>query len=127
MTDDEVAAHERSLAEQQKKKEKLFTALQRARKAVEEATATFQNAAFDAWVRGCLDDAETPSDWTQARTLYDNYLKHAAAFGRNRAQKGLAQQVLATETTWGRMMSAHFPKTRRTNGMYYPLRIKRGG
>lgn len=105
--------------------EQNFTKLQQARKRVEEMATAVRTDAFNSWVECSVVTADTPADWTPARALYDSYLRHAKIFGRNRAQKGLAQQVLATETTFGRMMTTLFPKTRRTNGIYYPLRLKK--
>jgi hypothetical protein len=111
----------------EREQEQNFTKLQQARKRVEEMATAVRSDSFDSWVRCSVVTAERPNEWTPARELYDSYLRHAKIFGRNRAQKGLAQQVAATETTFGRMMTTLFPKTRRTNGIYYPLRIKQGG
>jgi hypothetical protein len=104
-----------------------FTKLQQARKRVEQMATAVRTDAFNSWVRCSVVTAETPAEWTPSRLLYASYLRHAKIFGRNRAQKGLAHQVAATETTFGRMMTTLFQKTRRTNAIYYPLRIKQGG
>jgi hypothetical protein len=111
---------------QEREQEQNFTELQRARNRVEQMATAVRTDAFNDWVRRCVVTADAPSEWTPARDLYTSYLSHAKAYGRNRTQRAHAQQVLATETTFGRMMTTLFPKTRRTNGIYYPLRIKRG-
>lgn len=111
---------------QEREQEQNFTELQRARNRVEQMATAVRTDAFNDWVRRCVVTADAPSEWTPARDLYTSYLSHAKGYGRNRTQRAHAQQVLATETTFGRMMTTLFPKTRRTNGIYYPLRIKRG-
>lgn len=103
------------------------SALQQARAKAEELTGAVRSAAFDDWVRRCVVDAQTPSEWTQARTLYESYIAHARRFGDNRAQRSQSVLALATETQWGRMMATLFVKKRRSAGWYYPLRCKRGG
>ncbi len=129
-SEEEKAAYQRKqLGEQlveRKKKDKPFTDLQRARQKVEQLATAVRTNAFNEWVDCCTAPAKTPDEWTLARELYASYLRHAQAHGRNRMQRGLSQEVLATETAWGRMMGTMFPKTRRTHGVYYPLRIKRG-
>jgi hypothetical protein len=107
-------------------RDQSFTALQAARKKVEEFAGPVRDAAFDDWVRRSVVPAKVPAEWTQARVLYENYLAFARKFGRNRAQRALSIEELATETQWGRMMTTVFPKKRRTAGWYYPLRCKRG-
>lgn len=77
-------------------------------------------------MRRCVIAAQEPSEWTQARILYESYLQHAKTFGRNRGQRELSVQELATETQWGRMMATMFVKKRRRAGWYYQLRLKRG-
>jgi hypothetical protein len=74
----------------------------------------------------CVVDAQTPSEWTQASTLYENYIAHARRFGENRAQRSQSVLALATQTQWGRMMATLFPKTRRSAGWFYPLKLRRG-
>lgn len=111
---------------QHREQEQNFTELQQARKEVARWATAVRTDAFDDWVRRCVVEADTPAEWSPARDLYASYLAHATTFGRNRAQKGLAQDVLATLTAWGKMMTTLFPKTRRTHGVYYPLRAKRG-
>lgn len=110
-----------------RERERTFTALQAARAKVEELSDAVRSAAFEDWVCRCVVTAQEPSEWTQARTLYESYLAHAKTYGRTQRQRGLIVQELATETQWGRMMATQFPKKRRTAGLYYPLRIKRGG
>lgn len=100
--------------------------LKAARKKVEEYSAVLRTAAFDDWVRRCLIEAERPSEWTRATPLYESYLRHAKKYGENRSDKRLAKAVLATETSWGKMMGSLFPRHRRRAGQYYPLRLKQG-
>ena len=107
--------------------ERALTALRAARAKAEELAQAVRNAAFDDWVRRCVVTAREPSDWTQARVLYESYLAHAKAYGRTRADRALSVLELATETQWGRMMATLFVKKRRSAGWYYPLRCKRGG
>lgn len=95
-------------------------------KKAEELRADVRNDAFDDWVRRCVVTAQEPTEWTQARILYENYLAHAKTYGNNRADRALSVQELATETQWGRMMATLFPKKRRRAGWYYQLRCKRG-
>jgi hypothetical protein len=103
-----------------------FTNLQKARAKAEELAGAVRDAAFDDWVRRCVVSAQVPGEWTQARMLYASYLDHAQRFGRTRDHRAQSVQSLATETQWGRMMATLFPKKRRTAGLYYPLRCKRG-
>jgi hypothetical protein len=112
--------------DRERERDHTFTALQQARAKAEELTGALRSAAFDDWVRRCVVDARTPDEWTQARTLYDSYLAHAKAYGDNRAQRAQSVLALATMTQWGRMMGTLFPKTRRSAGLYYPLRCKGG-
>jgi hypothetical protein len=100
--------------------------LKAARKKYEEAAAAVRDDAFDDWIGRYVVTADRPDEWTQARELYENYLKRAKDFGNNRGDKALAKQELATETQWGRMMGSLYPKKRRRNGWYYPLRLKQG-
>lgn len=100
--------------------------LKAARKKVEVLNTLVRDDAFDEWVRRCLQPAELPSEWTQAATLYENYLKRAPDYGSNRGDKALAKLELATETRWGRMMGSVFSKKRRRSGFYYPVRLKQG-
>lgn len=102
-----------------------FTALRAARAKVEELAATVRTEAFTDWVRRCTAPAREPSEWTQARVLYDSYIDHAKRYGLRAADRALSVQELATETQWGRMMATLLPKKRRTAGFYYPLRVKR--
>lgn len=126
-TDDpeEIAAWQEDLKQREIKE--TFTALQKARAKAEELAGAVRNAAFDDWIRCCVVAAKRPDEWTQARTLYENYVAYAQRFGRNRSQRALSVQELATITQWGRMMATLFPKKRRRAGWYYPLRCKRGG
>lgn len=109
-----------------REKNAAFSALQQARAKAEELTGAVRSAAFDDWVRRCVVDAQTPSEWTQASTLYENYIAHARRFGENRAQRSQSVLALATQTQWGRMMATLFPKTRRSAGWFYPLKLRRG-
>lgn len=108
--------------------EATFTALRKTRAKAEELAGAARDAAFDDWLRRCVVIAEAPAEWTQARALYDNYIAHAQRFGRNREQRALSIQELATETQWGRMMATmatQIAKKRRSAGWYYQLRLKR--
>lgn len=115
------------LEREEKERDRVFTALAVARKKAEELAGEAQGVAFSDWIHRCVVLAQQPSEWTQARVLYESYLAHAKTYGRNRTQKALSIQELATETQWGRMMATRFPKKRRTAGWYYQLRCKRGG
>jgi hypothetical protein len=79
-----------------------FTALQKARRKAEELAGVVRSDAFSDWVRRCMVPAKVPSEWTQARTLYESYVAHAWTYGLNRSQRKLSGQELATETQWGR-------------------------
>jgi hypothetical protein len=96
------------------------------RKKVQELGAVVRDEAFDDWHERCLVKAERPDEWTQARALYENYLKQAKGYGNNRQDRSLAKSELATETQWGRMMGEIHLKRRRRDGNYYPVRLKRG-
>lgn len=100
--------------------------LQAARRNVRKLEAIVRDEAFDDWIRRCVVNAERPDQWTQARTLYANYAKRAADYGSNRAHRALLKQEIATETQWGKMMGALFPKKRRAAGWFYPVLLKRG-
>lgn len=121
---EEIAAWNRLL--KRREVEDHFTELQKARAKAEELACAIRSEAFDDWVRRCVVAAELPSEWTQARTLYENYLSHARTYGRNRSQQAESVRELATETTWGRMMATLFQKKRRGSGWHYPLKLKRG-
>lgn len=103
-----------------------FAKLKTARKKVEELSVSVRDEGFDDWVRRYLVTADQPSEWTQASTLYENYIAHARRFGENRAQRSQSVLALATQTQWGRMMATLFPKTRRSAGWFYPLKLRRG-
>ena len=111
----------------ERKRQSNFTKLKAARKKVEKLAQAVRSDAFDDWVSCCVVTAKEPSEWTQARILYESYLRHAKNYGRNRGQRAESVQELATETQWGRMMATLFVKKRRSAGWYYPLRCKRGG
>jgi len=110
-----------------REREAAFSGLQQARAKAEQLSGAVRDAAFEDWIRRCVVDAERPDEWTQARTLYENYLAHAQRFGRTRDQRAQSVLALATLTQWGRMMATQFTKKRRGAGWYYPLRCKRGG
>jgi hypothetical protein len=100
--------------------------LKAARKKVAEYSAVLRTDAFDDWVRRCTETAGEPRHWTRAALLYESYLRHARTYGANRPDKRLAQEELATETAWGKMMGSLFGRKRRRAGQYYPLRLKQG-
>jgi hypothetical protein len=127
MTEAQTEAPPSPNEEAKKRDERPLTALQKARAKAEKLACAVRSEAFDDWIRRCVVTAPTPSEWTQARALYENYLVHARAYGRNRTEKRLSVQELATETQCGRMMATLFPKKRRSTGWHYPLRCKRGG
>jgi hypothetical protein len=101
------------------------TALRAARAKAEELAGVVRTDAFNDWFRRCVVDAKEPSEWTQARVLYESYIRHAKTYGEKRWQRELSIQEAATETQWGRMMATLRPKKRRTNGYFYPLQCKR--
>jgi hypothetical protein len=101
-----------------------LSALGKARAKVEELAGDVRSDAFDDWVQRCVVTAQVPSEWTQARILYENYLAHVKTYGQRAAHRALSIQEAATETGWGRMMATLFLKKRRTAGWYYPLRCK---
>lgn len=125
MTEEEIEQAKRE--KERRAREYVLTALGAARKKAEQLAGELRNDAFADWVRRCVVKAQVPAEWTQARSLYASYIDHAKTYGRNRAQRALAVQELATETQWGRMMATQFPKKRRPAGVYYPLRLKRNG
>jgi hypothetical protein len=103
--------------------EKLKSVLRKA----EELRVAVRDDAFDDWVRRYLVEASEPREWTQSRTLYENYLKRAKVFGRNRGDMALSKLELATETRFGILMrDAGITKKRRAKGWYYPVRLKQG-
>lgn len=102
------------------------TKLKAARKKVEELAAVVRSDAFDHWVSRSIVKAERPDEWTQARLLYESYLRQAKTYGWNNRDKAATQVELATETQWGKMMTTMFPKKRRRAGQYYPVRLKQG-
>ncbi len=103
-----------------------LTKLKAARKKAQDLAAAVRCDAFNDWVTIYVVKAERPDEWTQARTLYENYLKRARDYGWNQPDKRVAKEELATETQWGRMMGTLFSKKRRRNGWYYPIRLKQG-
>lgn len=107
-------------------RDRKFAELRKAREKVRRAAGEVRDAVFLEWIERCLERAEVPTEWTQARTLYANYLKHAKTIAQNRAQRREVVMELATETLWGKMMATLFTKKRRTAGWYYPLRCKKG-
>lgn len=112
-----------SMAELKAARKKLN--LRDLRKKVQELGAVVRDEAFDDWLERCLVNAQRPDEWTQARDLYENYLKQAKDYGNNRADRGLSKAELATETRWGRMMGEVYLKRRKAGGNYYPVRLKR--
>lgn len=106
---------------------KAMVKLKAARKKVEQLGEVVRSEAFDEWIATSVVRAERPDEWTQARELYEGYLRHARRYGNNRADRSLATEELATETGWGKMMGSLLPnKKRRRGGWYYPVRLKRG-
>jgi len=100
-----------------------------ARREMEALKPLIRNAAFEYWLRRYVVSAEDRSEWTQATTLHENYLKHAAECGSNRGDSAILEAELASETRFGILLrEAGFPKDRRSrpNGNYYPLRLKQG-
>lgn len=100
--------------------------LQAARRKVDQLNDVLRDEAFDDWVRRCLVEATRPDEWSQSRTLYESYLRHAARYGSSRKGRGLSRQVAASETRFGQMMGSVFPKVRRARGWFYNVRPKRG-
>ena len=104
-----------------------FKKLKAARRKVHALGEVVRNEAFDDWLRRGVVIAERPDEWTQARVLYEGYLRHASRYGNNRGDRRLAAEELATETRWGKMMGSLFPsKKRRRDGWHYPIRLKCG-
>lgn len=104
-----------------------MTKLKAARKRARELGYDVCDDAFADWIGRCVVLAQRPDEWTQAKLLYESYLKHASSYGSNRGDKALSREELATETRWGKMMGAQYPnKKRRARGWYYPLKAKRG-
>ena len=106
------------------KENEAMTKLKKARKKVQELASIVRDQAFDDWLERWTVKAERPDEWTQARVLYENYLKRAKEFGNNQSEKRLSKEELATETRWGRMMGAVYEKHRRPRAYYYPVRLK---
>lgn len=105
---------------------RALTLLQKARKDTEWLVREVRDLGFEDWIRRCVQNAERPDEWTQAQTLYENYLVHVKTRNLHRDLQKLLTEEAATFTTWGRMMATQFTKKRRTAGWYYPLRCKRG-
>lgn len=103
-----------------------ITKLARARRKVQELAPVVRDAAFEDWVRRFLSAVDDPREWTQARVLYENYLKRSRDFGGSRSGRRVSRQELASETQWGKMMRSAFLKKRRGRGWFYPVRLKQG-
>lgn len=127
---DDIDLHERSQEANstrlRKRTKRELDRYKETRRKLENLSAVIRDEAFDDWIRRYVVIAERPDDWTQTRVLYENYLKRAMAYGRNREDRRISKEVLATETRFGIMMGSLFPKKRRTKGCYYPLRLKKG-
>lgn len=116
-----------SLTIKERAKWKL-TPLMAARKEAENYAGWYRDDVFDSWVRVFLAPAEDPRQWTQARVLYEHYVKAASLkdVGGPRTKLGKhARQEIASETQWGLMMATKFIKRRRTRALFYPVRIVR--
>lgn len=105
---------------------KSMVKLKAHRKKLARLAEVVRTEAFDDWVASSVVTAQRPDEWTQARELYEGYVRHAGKYGNNRGDKRLATEVLATETAWGKMMGSLFNKARRRGGWYYPVRLKKG-
>lgn len=103
-----------------------ISSLRRARENAAMYAGWFQDDVFNSWSRVFLRAAGDPSEWTQAKVLYENYV-HLAGF-RDAAKKDsvLAKTLIASQTQWGKMMATKFVKERRTKGYYYPVALKPG-
>jgi len=101
-----------------------FTALQEMRAEALKQADYFRLVVFNDWVERCVEHADEPREWTQARVLYENYLAHTRSFGEKEEARRVSVQEQATETHWGRMMSSVFPKRRRGSGWHYPLKLR---
>lgn len=129
MTDEDLKANEEAEAKAFKKRNRTFTELQQTRAKAEQLSFVVRDDAFSDWIRRCTTLATMPAEWTLASTLYASYVRHAQGYGRTRPQVKKSRLAIATVTAWGRMMAtlaADIPKTRRTKGWYYALRLKRG-
>jgi hypothetical protein len=104
--------------------EVAVTGLQAARAEALAQAGYVQDLVFDDWYDCIIEDAQAPSEWTQARNLYESYLAHGRTFGRDMHERRAAVQALATETQWGRMMATRFPKVRRGSGWHYPVKLR---
>lgn len=105
----------------------ILEKLKAARKKADELREAVRDDAFDEWVRRYLVPAELPSDWTQAATLYANYLERANTYATNRVDRSIVKLELATETRFGLLLrDAGFTKKRRSKGWYYPVKLKQG-
>ncbi|HEX5183540.1 MAG TPA: hypothetical protein VFW19_10360 [Allosphingosinicella sp.] len=81
--------------------------------------------AFGDWVGRYLMEAERPSDWNQAKLLYENYLKRAKDYGRNRTDRVLSKMELATEARFAILMrDTGFAKKRRSADWFCPVRLR---
>ena len=104
-----------------------FKKLKAARRKVQVLGDAVRSGAFDDWLRRNVVIAQRPDEWTQARELYEGYVRHAGKFGSTRSDKRHSTEELATETAWGKMMGSVFPiKKRRRDGWFYPVRLKKG-
>lgn len=103
-----------------------MTKLKEARNKVRDLADVVRTEVFDDWIERFVVSVQRPEEWTQSRSLYENYVHIASGFGSNRPEKNLARLEIASETQWGRMMGAVFPtKKRRRSGWYYPVRLKK--
>jgi len=105
-----------------------LTPLMEARRTAEMLAGWYRDDVFDSWVRVFLVPAEDPRQWTQARVLYEHYVKAASLKEAGGAKSKLgkhARQEIASETQWGLMMATKFIKKRRTRAFFYPVRLKR--
>lgn len=112
--------------EAEQRARKNVSKLTAARRAADKLGAVVRDDAFDGWVSRYLLPSTEPAEWTQAKSLYENYLKRARRYGNSNSSRAHATLELATETQWGKMMGAVFPKKRRSSGWFYPVRLKRG-
>jgi hypothetical protein len=104
-----------------------MTKLRAARKRARDLGCDVRDEAFADWINRCVVIAQRPDEWTQAKVLYEGYVRHASRYGVTNGDKALAKEELATATRWGKMMGAAYPnKQRRASGWYYPVTPKRG-
>lgn len=104
--------------------EVMISPLKSARENAAKQAGTFRDQVFGSWSRVFLQAVDDPSEWTQAKVLYANYVHLAGLRGAAKKDSIVARSVIASQTQWGKMMATKFIKDRRAKGYFYPVKLK---